>query len=554
MAAVCVCSGMAEAATRMNGNFSLEKTFVSDGETPAVTSGGFNFEFIPATRKFRTRFNVPLYFSTTGGENFWDTSPKGNFVADVNGEWFDLNLLFGQTVSITSFGEVVETKSNQIGYSLHIPDLPTFNAGYYKTERESEGTNSITRTYSLSSAYRFKWINFRGSVAKSDREINGRPQFDTTAFSTGVGANYEVLPGLTIFGDYDFSSYTTKRAGSDTGSNAHAFRTGFQARPIPDLMINGDYSKYIAEESESDLLNLVGTLFLTPKLGLNTSYAGRSDNGEEGYSIITVGTSYADRFSEAVRYGVSLSRSLEEDPNQGENVRDTLGLNATLDVFPGITARATFSVSRNENEKFLKTINFDASGPLAERANYDDRPAGFIFFDTENNDLYIKNSLAIGDWSAPVHIELSTEQFQVSKSMSLNMTPTDKTSVIVSYTSSANSEQLDLFSLGSQVASGALTYRANRRTSYSLSGAVTMPEGREKRYSGVATFTHRMRRGPIVNLSYGWQSPGVSNNQVFASFGIPLRKRTSLSLSFSSASVADAERTYYLRIGLSKNF
>jgi hypothetical protein len=49
-----------------------------------------------------------------------------------------------------------------------------------------------------------------------------------------------------------------------------------------------------------------------------------------------------------------------------------------------------------------ENFEIDAVGNFADRANFDDAAADFTFLDTENSDLYLKNSAASGDWSAAI--------------------------------------------------------------------------------------------------------------------------------------------------------
>jgi hypothetical protein len=47
-------------------------------------------------------------------------------------------------------------------------------------------------------------------------------------------------------------------------------------------------------------------------------------------------------------------------------------------------------------------FSVDATGAFAERSLHDNEEAGFAFLDTENSNLYLKNSSGFADWSAPI--------------------------------------------------------------------------------------------------------------------------------------------------------
>ena len=49
-----------------------------------------------------------------------------------------------------------------------------------------------------------------------------------------------------------------------------------------------------------------------------------------------------------------------------------------------------------------EAFKFDALGTLSEKDQYNDEPKGFAFLDTENGNIYIKNSETSADWTAPI--------------------------------------------------------------------------------------------------------------------------------------------------------
>jgi hypothetical protein len=221
-----------------------------------------------------------------------------------------------------------------------------------------------------------------------------------------------------------------------------------------------------------------------------------------------------------------------------------------MDLTPRASLRLNLSLARNEFPTFVRTESFNASGPLADRALFDDRPAGFTFFDTDNNDLYTKN-LGFGDWSAPAHIDPpSDERFSTSKSVQINLRPTDSTRAALYYSVNSSSDTLDLTAVGSQSFNGSFSWQANQRTSYGLTGTVAVPERGDTSYAGTATFSYRFFHRHSMNLSYGRRTTGEnSSDNVAGTLRLALRKRSSLDMAYSASQVFQDEQTDFFRIG-----
>ena len=71
------------------------------------------------------------------------------------------------------------------------------------------------------------------------------------------------------------------------------------------------------------------------------------------------------------------------------------------------------------------------SGPLAGLTDYDDEAKGFSYLDTDNGEVYFKNSVATGDWSAP--IAFGGGPVTKGKAIVLNGVDTELEDVSVSY-------------------------------------------------------------------------------------------------------------------------
>jgi hypothetical protein len=383
----------------------------------------------------------------------------------------------------------------------------------------------------------------------------------------GFGGNYEFSGRTQLSGDYDFSRFVSEAmSGGDTETVTNAFRLGLDSRPVEWFGLSGSVSRnttrYEQDSTTQQFADLTGTLYPFASLRFSVAVGSRTfDDVSQKRTVTfgTVGAAYTDQVREGILLGVNLSRSYETDPSQADNIRDNLGVNTTMVLTPHITLRANLNINRNENRSFISNKSFDASGTLAERdlldANSGGLPAGYVFYDTVNSNLYTKNSAAVGDWSLPTHFELETEQFYVSKNLQLNATPTEKSSIALAYASSASSNVLDIGRVGNQSLSGSFTYLPNRRTSLSIAGTATLPETGMESYSGTTTAAYRFFRGHQLTASYGMQrSAGRTSDNLSASLTLALRKRSALDITYTASQPFDIDQSYLVRVRFSKSF
>jgi len=558
----------------VNGNFSLEETYASgpEGSTNAL-DGGVTFDIMPQTRKnLRSRFTLPLRFSISDAGSSQRLTPAGVFAVDLGGESYNVNLQYGRTVTVSSTAELTDSTTSRAAFSLFLPDLPKLFASYSNTEATTGATTTDTDSFSLFSDYRYQWLTVKGGYSASGRSSGGTAPLHSSSLLFGIGASHEVLPRTSLAADYDFSRSSSDVTGAEATVNlTHAFRINMDSRPLPWLGFAGNVTSTVTDfneaSSEQRFADLSATLYPYHSLRFYATIGERSFNDLDTprkVSFTTVGAGYSDRLLENVQLGASLSRSMEKDVSQGENQRDNLGVNLVANLTPRISVRGSLSVSRNGNEQFVSAKRFDAAGTIAERdALAADTAAnlqpGFIFFDAVNGDLYtllipfdpLTSTAAV--WSLPVH--LVTEQFSVSKNIQVNMSPTDKVGLALSYTSNAASDNFDLAKVGSQSLNGSLTYAATSRASYSLSGTAGLPEAGSATYSGTATMAYRFIRRHQMNLGYSRQSAaGQTTDTASGSLALALRKNAGLDLLFAVSQLFEQDQRYFIKARFTTNF
>lgn len=570
----------AAAMTRVSGSFTLEESYAAGPEGGVnLVEGGVNFDIIPQTKKnLRSRFSFPVRFSFSDREKTSQTTPSGDFALDMGGDWYNLNLQYGRTATVSSTAELTDATTTRAALAVTLPELPSLSSSYSETETTSSGATRATNTLSLFSDYRYQWLNFRGGYASTET-TGGAATSQSSSLLYGMGGSYEILPRTTLSADYDFNGSTSEATvatggagtGTETETTSTAFRVSADSRPLEWFSLGGSFTKNASdfEAGGTSQQFTEVTAGLTPAAGLrlSASLSTRNFNDiqqEREVTARTFSATYNGQMLEKVQLGMNASRSYESDPGQGDNIRDNLGLNMIMDLTPRIAVRANFNINRNENGEFVSAKRFDAAGTLAERDALAADPArtlspGFIFFDSANNDLYTlvspfdQATATPAVWSLPTH--LLTEQFSVSKNIQMNMIPTDRTSLTLSYSSSAAADMLEIVALGNQSFNGSFTYSPNRRTNYSLSGTATLPERGNTAFSAAGTMSYRLFRGHQLNLSYARQSSaGRSSDNLSGTLGLALRKRTALDIVFAASQPFATEMRYFIKLRFTKSF
>lgn len=553
------------AVTRVSGNYFLEDTRASGPQgSTSLLAGGINFNIEPQTKKnYQLRFSVPLSFEIADGKRDTKAAPIGNFGADLAGERFTLNLQYGRYAIISSSAQLIESTSSRAAYSLAVPDLPRLALNISKTETTTGGVSSQTESYSIFSDYQFKGLNFRTGHFASTITTGDSAPFRYSSLLLGMGGSYKILPMTVLSFDDDFNRFVIGRSGDgDAESTTNTFRLSADSRPFEWLGLGGSFfstaSNFESGSTDQQSRELSVILYPRHNLSLSTAVGNRSftDAGSRrSVDYTTIGAAFSDRVIETILLGLSAVRSYESDPGQGRSISDNYGVNAFMKIVPRISAMAAVGVSRQENREFVSTRGFDANGTLAERAQYDDRPAGFTFFDIVNNDLYTKNSPAIGDWSLPVHIEPVTKHYGVSKNLQVYMIPTDKTSLSLSWSSSFSSDRLDLTGVGSQNLRGSLTWLPNRRVSYSIYRTVSVSENGNRANATSANMSYRFFRGHQMNLNYSRQESGGKVVDTFSgTLGLTIGRRTSMQIVYAASQLGSENETTFLKVGISQSF
>jgi hypothetical protein len=567
----------AEAITEVNGNvYSEDAVATRPGGQSNVLQTGVNVSIQPPVKKkVSSSLNLRFNYVRTDEEALADFSPLGNIGFDMNGEAFALNAARTQYAAVGTNTELTETKLSRASLALTPKEWPRLAASYSQTETTTgSGVSTRGDTGSLSLDYQYRWAEARAGYTADHRE-SGATSNDSSSQFAGLRGTYEILPATLVMGDVGLSRFESRalRGSSSTTLTSTILGTA-ESQPLSWIRLNGNYSRTVSDVDSSAaripstsvrMMEGGATLIPHPSLHLGATVGNRRFNDVQAvrnvdYRILSAGFAQQLELRERILVGANVSRSFESDPLQGENITDNVGVSFLGDLVPRVSLRLAMGVSRSESRSFVSAPQtFGASGSLADRDRLDldsgGLPAGFTFFDVVNNDLYTKNSSAIGDWSLPVHSEPVVKRFGVTRTVQVNAAPTDRVNVTVSYGSGGSSDHLDLTRAGAQTLSGSLAYLATRRASFGVSGTSSFPERGIRSYSTTGSFAYRLLRGHQLSLSYGRQYVASRyTDSAGATLTLRLRKRLTADLNYSATQLFRDAQTQFVRVRLTSSF
>jgi len=565
-------SQQVKAATRWSGILSLEDTFASnpDGNTNLLRSD-LTFDIRPPTKKkLNARFNLRLNHSISDEGKITNFSPIGNLGVDLNTEKYSLSLEHRRFAIITTEAELVETRNSRAAFSLTLENYPKLITNFSKRNTLTEGKESQNETFSFFGDYNYKWVNFRGSYTMQKRVTEDQSTSDSDSVRFGMGGRYEILLRTFLIGNFDISRFSNvASSGFTTETRTTDFTLSIDSRPAEWFGFNGNFSKDITEfdsvtadvdKTSRQLAEFTASLFPIDGLRIWTTLGNRiikESRGSKTQDTTTIAASFNKLLQENIALKLNASRTYDDESglNEDTNIRDNYGLHTTMDITPRISVLFSFNINRIEFPTFTEPGNFDAFGTLADQVSFDDRPSGFTFFDTENSDVYTKNTSAIGDWSDPVHIEAVIERFSVNKNIQFHFIPTDHTELTWYYASNSSSDDLDITKLGNQTMNISYVYYPNRKTSYSITGTASFSEAGEESYSATGSMAYRFFRNHRMQLSYGRRVfSEESTDSVSASVRLNFRKRISVDIIYSVSQLFDDDQNNFVRARLNKYF
>jgi len=580
--------GQAEAVTQVHGNSFVDDAMASrPGDQSNLFQTGVNLDVAPPTKKdLKANLNLRFNYVRTDEQELASLSPFGNIGLDLTGETYGVSLQQARNATLGTATQLTETTVSRASVSLLPRDLPRLTASLSRTESKTGSGPATTGDTGLVQAdYQYRWLQARAGVTADRRGFGGQGSNESVSGVVGLGGSYEVLPATLLTAGVDLSRFDARSArGAESSTESRILRLNADSRPFSWFGLLGNFTRSTTRfESGSSVLpsttqqltDGTATILPDPSLRLAVTVGNRRFDDVQTVRSVDfriLSATFSRALRERILLGANASRSFESDPGQGENITDNVGASAAADVTSRIALRLNVSVSRSENRTFVSARTFNASGTLAERDRLDrdsgGLPAGFTFFDTLSNDLYTKNSPAIGDWSLTSHIEPVVGRFAVNRSLQVSATPTDRMTVSLSYASNASAGTLGVLGrMGYQSVNGSLSYLATRRSSLGFSGTASFPERGSTAYSATAAWSYRFARGHQMNLGYGRQVTAARGSETLstvaadrrrdtfsATLGLSLRKRTTLDFTYLATQLFREEQTDFFRIRMGHSF
>lgn len=557
----------AGAFARWSGSYFLQDSYsVAGEESVNLFSAGLNLNVKPATKKMlNTQLTAQFRYTTANGEVLWNASPLGNIHFSLIEPGYALRIENIRQASLNTAAQLVQSNSTTIGLTWQRESLPAVDANWSIHETSSNGREARVDTYSMRTSYQFHWLNFRAGYAMSESQSDGGNRFTSKSYAYGVGGSYPVFPRTTISGDLGF----TGNSSSGESSSGRSINLGFSSAPLPWINLGGQYNSTMnslnTRNTSSTRQFNVGILPPLSWLRVSTS-AGRQEFNDRGGSravdFVTLSATFDRRLRENIDFNTTVSRSWQDDPEQGRNISDSISLNTGMQITPRIFFGASLTVGRSEVPGFVsgqEPQKPDASGPFADRSLYDTKPAGFIFLDTDNRVLYIRDPFSPTGWSDPTPYEPPPdriERFSISKSARFSARITDRSAFSILYAANASGEKLDLLAAENERLSGSLSYRGNARTNYSLSGSASFSERGSTSYGASASITYVFLHGHRMDLNYGVQFPEdkKSSDSFSANFTASLGRRGAFRLTYSTSQLFEREQSTFVKASFNRNF
>lgn len=152
--------------------------------------------------------------------------------------------------------------------------------------------------------------------------------------------------------------------------------------------VGGDWSEWIMLPKGID-----GT---TPHIGENNNWF----IGEEDTGIKAVGKD--GQKGETGTSITNVKQTTTSTESGGTNVITVTLSDGTQQTFNIWNGGQGGKGDKGDKGETGESFHFDAIGNLADKEQYNDAAKGFAFLDTENGNIYIKNSEASADWTAPI--------------------------------------------------------------------------------------------------------------------------------------------------------
>ena len=560
------------ASSLWNGRFFIDGTRVTNEENESnLLKTGVVLTLTPPIKYgLDFRINMRGDYAYANGNDVFNFLPLGFLSLDLSGETWSATLQHQRAVTITTAAELVDNISSRLAFNYFARNGVRLQTSLARLETATGGRGSSVRDQFFAFAdYPWRWFTFRTGYNQQVRRNQGGQDLTSKNLQFGVGLNAQLLPRTHLVGDFDFNRFASDTtSGFETNTARQGYRLGLNSRPTRwfglDMNYTRDNTNFDSQAVEagtnfSRFTSITGTLYAAPALRFWSTLGNRLFDDQfsrRDIDFLTVAGSWNLRASRTVDFDFLLSRTIEEDPLQGDNIRTAFVSNSTFELVPLTTLRFNLNVTRNELPAFQTTQNPDASGPLTDRVLYDDRPAGFTFLDTDNLDLYTKNSATLADWSEAVRIEPTvSEPYFVNRNIQLRSTLTRKMSLILYYGATSSSEQLDLTRVEGYNVRGTLAYRPNRRTGYTLTSTSSHPEFGDASRTSIFTFTYSSLRGHRLNLNFGGREFADDVDYTFTgNLRLNLRRRNAIEITYSSTRFLADDQSDFLRVRYTRSF
>jgi len=478
----------------------------------------------------KNRMGLSLYLPWTqqsrsgsgqGQETNRSFAPRG--LMNLSGKDYTLNVTHGIVRNFDPLTGERSSRDTDIGLNMTPDKMLPLQLNY--TENKSLVSSIVTKNknWSAGSDADLGSIHLSGGYLRQENSSSQQGGLSENRSGFGeAAATWNLWRETFLHASYDFSDSRGSAKLSHTANKARTLSFLINSVPYDWLNLSGSYvgdfsdgttssggrrSGFSQDETTADL-----TVQITPAEWCSLSaHQGRTRNEQNGElrisKLTALSISASGEIMENIDGVFNLSRSINDDSEQGRSVSTSAFITGNMILNPEITLRINSGLTKNE-------IPRESGVPTAGPGNY----------------------------ATSTHVDLWSS-------------PTEKTTLSVNYTASATRDHPFFFGRDDQSIGGTLSLLAKKNVIYNLSVFRHFPSGGEASSSYNGSLSYRFYKGSHMTLSYEESvSPGNRNGSVSGNFVIVLPKQTSLLINYNLAGLSTEEKTTSLGVQFSKPF
>lgn len=473
----------------------------------------------------KNRMGTSIYFPWTrqsqGERATKSFAPRG--VVDLTGKDYTMNINHGIIRNFDALSGERTSRDTAVGLNLTPDKFLPIQFNYRENKALVDPVESTNKNWSVTTELELAPLRLNGGLLQQE---NASSQDGTLSESdgafAGMDANWNLWHGTFFHTAYDFSDNKNRTFGNETDNTTHSIALLLDSDLYDWLNLSGSYllddtEGRTATDTRAQTLSTRQeisdiTVQVIPTAGwalsLHTGTNRTIDDGEvRETDLSSASLSASKEVTSNIDGALSLTRSINDDSEQGESISTSFFITTNMILNPAMTLRINTGVTKSEIPEDPERIS---SGP----GNY---------ATSTNADL----------WSAL----------------------TARTSLTVNYSTSSVKDRLAFFGTDSQNLGGTLSYIPKPSVIYNVSAFRHFSDQGETTSSYNGSMAYSFYKGSRMTLSYQRSDgQGQTNDSLSGSFIFVLPKQTNILVNYNLSGLSSDEKTTSLGIQFSKPF